>query len=391
MKVIQLINLHRFRGGADVVAKKTADLLVEHGHESILLTRDSRKLGGGFAGKARAFVSGIYSRAGRRLMRNAIREQRPDVVHVHDVYPLFSPWVLRDCARASVPVVMTCHDYRLICPSGTHLCGDSVCELCCGGREYWCVLKNCRRNLFESLAYAVRTAVARKNRLFLENVAEYITPTSFVKRKLVAAGFPEGRITTVPHSLELPAAGVDCSLNGYVAYVGRLSSEKGIETMVSAAGSTGYELRVAGDWTPMRDIVERAPKNVHFLGELNRSEVEALYRGARFLVFPSIWFETFGLVMAESMSYGVPVVASNLGAITELVEDGVTGLLFEAGNAADLAEKMRTMWEDPRLCGQMGRAGREKMMREHTEDAHYDRLMSVYERAIKGSRGEGAL
>jgi len=372
------------------VAEKATALLKKRGHESMLLTRDSRLLGDGLAGKARAFIGGIYSASGRRLVRETIRELRPDVMHIHDVYPLFSPWVLRDCARAGVPVVMTCHDYRLTCPSATHVCGGRVCELCCGGREYWCVLKNCRGNRLESLAYALRSAVARKNRLFLDNVAEFITPASFVKRKLVAAGFPEARITTVPHSLELPAAGVDCSLNGYVVYVGRLSSEKGIETMVSAARLTGYELRVAGDWTPMRDIVKRAPKNVHFLGELSRSEVEALYRGARFLVFPSIWFETFGLVMAEAMSYGVPVVASNLGAIAELVEDGVTGLLFEPGNAAHLAEKMRTMWENPRLCGQMGRAGREKMMREHTEDAHYDRLMSVYERAIKGRRGEGA-
>jgi glycosyltransferase involved in cell wall biosynthesis len=386
MKVIHLINLHRFRGGADVVAVKTAELLKTHGHEAMLLTRDSRLLGDGIAGRAQAFFGGFYSRAGRRLVRETIRAERPDVVHIHDVYPLFSPWVLRDCAQAGVPVVMTCHDFRLTCPAGTHTCGGKVCERCSKGSEFWCAIKNCRGNRFESTAYALRSFVARRLRLFLDNVTEFIAPTAFVKQKLVAAGFPADRMTTVPYSVEVAPSSVQCASNDYVAYVGRFVPEKGIDTMIEAARMTGYELRMAGDWRPMRRLAETAPKNARFLGELGAEDVTALYRGARFLVFPSIWFETFGLVMAEAMSNGVPVVASRLGVMPDVVDDGVTGLLFNPGDADDLAEKMRKMWEDPELCGRMGRAAREKVMRTYTEDAYFDGIMKVYERAIRRNR-----
>jgi len=388
MRVIQLINLHRYRGGADAVAENTARLLAERGHLSTLLTRDSRTLGGGLAGKFKAFASGLYSAEGRRLVKEAVREEKPDVVHVHDVYPLFSPWVLRDLREAGVAVVMTCHDYRLTCPAATHLCGGKTCEACLGGREYWCVLKNCRGNRAESMAYAVRSTLARNRRLFIDNIHAYITPTKFVKEKLVEAGFPEDRIAAVPNALEMPETAVDCSQNAYAAYAGRFSAEKGIETMIEAARMTGIELRLAGDFRPMRHLAEHAPSNVRFLGKLSCENLVSHYRRARFLVFPSIWYETFGLVMAEAMSHGVPVVASNIGAVPELVEDGATGLLFKPGDAGDLAGKMRVMWDTPDTCARMGRAARERVMLDCTEDAYYGQLMAVYERALQ-AKGAG--
>lgn len=387
MRVIQLINLHRYRGGADRVAEKTARLLAERGHQSSMLTRDSRDLGRGPAGKFRAFANGLYSAEGRRLVKKALRDHNPDIVHVHDVYPLFSPWVLRDLRKAGVAVVMTCHDYRLTCPAATHLCGREICQECLGGREYRCVLKNCRGSRAESAAYAMRSALARNRRLFTDNVHAYITPTNFVKLKLAEAGFPENQIAVIPNALEIPETAVDCSQNAYAAYAGRFSPEKGIETMLDAARIAPIELRIAGDFAPMPHLAENPPPNVRFLGEVSSESLTAHYRGARFLVFPSIWYETFGLVMAEAMSHGVPVVASNIGAVPELVEDGVTGLLFEPGNPADLAEKMRAMWENPETCARMGRAARNRVARECAEEAHYRRLMAVYEQAMKAKGG----
>jgi len=386
MKVMQVINQHRFRGGADVMAERTAALLTRNGHESILLSRDSRVLGRGAVGKARAFVSGMYSRAGRRFMVSSLRAHRPDLVHIHDVYPFFSPWVLRDCRREGVPVVMTCHDFRLTCPAATHLCGSAVCELCLGGHESWCVLRNCRASRWESLGYALRSAVARKWRLFLDNVTAYITPTEFVKGRLVAAGFPEQRITAVPNMIDVPESGVDPSVNQYVAYVGRITPEKGISTLLASAEMTGLRVRIAGDPSPMPELVKKAPANVEFLGPLCREDVETLYRSARFLVLPSLWFETFGLVAAEAMSHGVPVIASNMGGLPEVVDDGATGFLFEAGNPEDLANKMRVLWSDPALCRRMGQTAREKVTREYSEDTHYGRLMVVYETAIRTAK-----
>jgi glycosyltransferase involved in cell wall biosynthesis len=229
----------------------------------------------------------------------------------------------------------------------------------------------------------LRSVIARKWRLFLDNVTAYITPTEFVKRRLVAAGFPERRITAVPNMIDAPESGVDPSVNQYVAYVGRISPEKGIATLLAGAGMTGLRVRIAGDPSPMPEIAKKAPANVEFLGPLSKEDVEELYRGARFVVLPSLWFETFGLVAAEAMSHGVPVIASNMGGLTEVVDDGATGFLFEPGNAEDLANKMSVLWSNAALCRRMGRTAREKVIREYSEDAHYRRLMAVYETAIR--------
>ena len=161
-----------------------------------------------------------------------------------------------------------------------------------------------------------------------------------------------------------------------------------ISTLLASAEMTGLRVRIAGDPSPMPELVKKAPRNVEFLGALSRADVDALYRGARFLVVPSLWFETFGLVAAEAMSHGIPVIASNMGALAEVVDDGTTGLLFEPGNPEALAGKMSALWNDSALCKRMGRMAREKVIREYSEDTHYRRLMAVYEAA---TNAEGQL
>jgi glycosyltransferase involved in cell wall biosynthesis len=186
--------------------------------------------------------------------------------------------------------------------------------------------------------------------------------------------------------IDVPESGVDPSVNQYVAYVGRITPEKGISTLLASAEMTRLRVRIAGDPSPMPELVKKAPANVEFLGPLCREDVETLYRSARFLVLPSLWFETFGLVAAEAMSHGVPVIASNMGGLTEVVDDGATGFLFEPGNPEDLANKMRVLWSDPALCRRMGQTAREKVIREYNEDTHYRRLTVVYETAIRTAK-----
>jgi glycosyltransferase involved in cell wall biosynthesis len=132
----------------------------------------------------------------------------------------------------------------------------------------------------------------------------------------------------------------------------------------------------------MPEVVKGAPANVKFMGHMSRDQLVGFYRNARFLVVPSICFETFGLVIVEAMSYGLPIIASRMGGLPEIVEDGETGLLFEAGNSEELAYKMKLLWENPTLCRQMGQSGRKKVIREYNEDTYYERLMTVYDRAL---------
>ena len=384
MKIIQVHNWYRFGCGEDAVFDATTALLKRRGKRVVQFTRNSWDIEPGLAGRLRAFAQGIYSRSSAHDVAQLIEREHPDVVHVHNLYPLISPSLLVTCRRLNVPVVMTCHNYRLMCPTAFHLNNGGVCERCCGGREYWCILKNCRGNIFESVAYALRNAVAQKFRLFKDNVTFFIAPTEFLKARLVDAGFRDQHIADLPYPVPIPDSGIEAAGGQYIAYAGRISPEKGIDTLLAAAARLPeVPVRIAGDGPIRRQLFEKAPKNARSLGLLDRPQMWNFYRKARFLLVPSVWFEVSPMVILEAMSHGLPVIASRIGGLAELVEDGVTGFLFEPGNVEDLADKMKLLWENPDLCRQMGEAGREKAIREYSEDVYYKRLMAVYKKAIE--------
>jgi glycosyltransferase involved in cell wall biosynthesis len=366
----------------DVLFDSTVKILERKGVEVLCLTRDSRIRGIGFSGKFRAFTSGFYSSSAYRELRELIRNNSPDLVHVHEIFPFISPWIFNLCRHLGVPVIMRCANCRLICPTAHMTYKGCPCELCVGGREYWCVLKNCRDSLFESVAYAARNLMARKAQLYKKNVTLFEPPSEFIKHWLINDGILEDRIIVIPNMVSVPESTVDMCLGKYVAYAGRFSPEKGIEILLAAAQKTGLPLRLAGDYSTMPEIIKRAPPDAEFTGHLNQTELFEFYRNARFLIVPSTAFESFGIVAVEAMSHGLPVIASKLGGLLEIVDDGVTGFLFEPGNSEDLAVKMKLLWDAPDLCWQMGQAGREKVVREYNEDTYYNRIMACYEKAI---------
>jgi glycosyltransferase involved in cell wall biosynthesis len=361
---------------------QTAALVERHGGQAQLLTRSSREIEGTLASKAHAFWSGIYSRSAYREMERILAADRPAVVHVHNLYPLLSPSILVACRRAGVPVVMSIHNQQLTCPRADHLHRGQICERCVGGHEYHCVLRNCRQNLFESVAYALRSAVARKMRFFHDNVTLFIALSPFAKNRLAVAGFDPDRIVVLPNTVRLREQPVDPATGEYIAFAGRMSPEKGIDTLLdAAAASPDCPLRLAGSGPLMRKLAGRASSNVRLVGQLRADQMDAFYRRARFFVLPSKTFEMCPLVILEAMSNGLPVITSRIGAQSELVQDGVTGLLFDAGDSDDLARKMRQLWNDPQRCRQMGRAGYETAARNYGEDVYYQQLMSIYARA----------
>ncbi len=379
MKILHVYNRHRGGGGADDACATTIRILASRGLEVGVFARSSRDLAPGLRGEVRAFFGGIYARAAVREFARQLAEFKPDVVHVHELYPLISPWVLPRCTRAGVPAVMTCYDYRLTCPIATHFRRGALCHRCIGGREHWAVLKNCRNSLPESVAFALRSGVARKSQLFTRHVARFIALSEFSRSWLVEkAGVPEERTSLVPCGLPIPERGVeDPSRGGYVGYAGRFAPEKGVEVLLEAARRAGLPLKLAGD-APTHTAV-RPGDRISFVMTKSAGELAAFYRDARMIAVPSIWYETFGIVPVEAMSHGVPVVASRIGALRETVEDSVTGLLFEPGSAGDLAEKLARLWNDSALCRSLGAAARERARERFSEDAHFNRLVAVYQ------------
>lgn len=380
MRVCIVHNSYARPSGEEVSVQLLRDLLEGHGHDVTMLSRSSAEIERMRLGRARAFFSGIYSRSSRRAMRRLLDEQRPDVVHVNNLYPFISPWVLVECRRAGVPVVMSVRNHRLVCPNGLHLSRGELCERCLGGREYWCVLRNCESNLLKSTGYALRSAVARIWRLFLDGVTLFAVLSPFQRERLIAAGFASERIVVIPNMVG--SNGAEPLLGEYVAYVGRVSHEKGVETLVAAAAQCpDIPFKIAGSTSRMPRIASEAPANVAFLGHVEGAKLNSFYRNSRIVVLPSRCLETFGLSLAEAMSHGKPVVASRIGGVPSIVQDDVTGLLVEPGNVSELAERIRTLWARPELCRTMGQAGRARALKEYSPERYYERLMAAYEHA----------
>jgi glycosyltransferase involved in cell wall biosynthesis len=248
-----------------------------------------------------------------------------------------------------------------------------------GGSEYHCVVQNCRDNLLESVGYALRSATARRFRLFFDNTTIVIALNEFARSRLVDAGFRPQQVVVLPNTVDIPDASTDAAGGSNVVFSGRMCHEKGVDTLLAAARiATDVPVRLVGDGPIRADLESAAPPNAVFAGQLSGTGVAEEYRRARFLVVPSRWFEGCPLVIPEAMSHGLPVVASRIGGLPELVDDGVTGLLFEPGDANDLAIKMRSLWDDPSRCREMGQAGRRKALEEHSEAVYWDRLKSIY-------------
>lgn len=373
------------------MVEATTRVLTKNGHQSRLIMKSSRDLERRVLKRICAFWGGVYNVRTYYEMRRLLDKERPDIVHVHSVYPMFSPSVLVACCRGGVPVVMTVHSHNLTCPTWYHLYKGRICEDCLGGREYWCVLKNCRNNMFESSGYALRSSFARKFRLFHENVTTLIATTPFAKERLVRAGFREDQVAVIPNPTSVSKAAHGPPAGEYVGFSGRISPEKGLNVLLAAAARMPtVPFKVAGDGPAFREMKARAPRNVEFLGRLGFNELLSFYRRAQVLVVPSLCFELFGMVVVDAMALGVPVIASRIGGLPYVVEDGVTGLLFEPGNHEALVSALGQLLGDPELCLRMGKAGQQKAMQEFTEDKYFHNLMSVYQTAIRHCRNGSA-
>jgi len=381
MRILYTYNFHRGGNGSLNATAATIGLVRASGHEVREFTRDSKALLKNIWGRLTAGTHAFYAPEAVRAFTETLDEFRPDVVHAWDVFPLISPWVFRECARRKIAVVMTADDYFLTCPVRNHFRDGAVCTKCLGGHEYWATLHNCRGNLAESVTLSAYSAMLRVLRLQRDYVTRLVVSSEFTRDWMAShSGFDRSRIDLVTHFVEIPDEPADPGLGSYVAFGGRFVPEKGIDTFLEASEICGLPFRLSRNEAFFTNV--DLPPNADVVVTSGREDLQDFYRGARIMVSPSIWFETFGLVGAEAMSLGIPLIGSDLGAIRNLIDDGVDGFIFETGNARDLADKVRTIWDDVELCRRMGRAARAKALRLWTSDRHLEGLIETYGRAI---------
>ena len=385
MKIVQVYNQQRSTfGGEESVIDTVRHVLERNGHSTVLLMRSSRGLERSLFRKMRIAVTGVYNRSAYIEMQHFLNDEQPDIVHVHSVYPNWSPSILVACQSKNIPVVFHVHCHILTCPNWYHLRNGKLCNRCFAGKEQWCLLTNCRNSIAESTAYALRSLVARKARLFQKNVSLFVAVSDFLRQRLITAGYSAAQIEVLHNAV--------CCTNGsalesvgpsgeYFGYAGRLSIEKGVDTLIEAARICGLPVRIAGEGPELDRLRAIAPSNVTFLGRLPRRDIQTFYQQSRGIVVPSRCYEAFCLSAAEAMIEGRPVIASRIGALPELIQNNLTGVLVEAGNVRQLADSMLLLWRDERLRSKLGKSAKTWAETHWGEDIFYRRLIGIYERA----------
>jgi len=285
------------------------------------------------------------------------------------------------CRRRKIPVVMTADDYFLTCPARNHFREGKICTKCLGGHEYFAVVHNCRETMAESLTLSAYTTMLRGMGLVTKNLTRLIVSSQFTRKWMEEhSGIDASRIDQVTHFVDIPETPADPTEGKYVAFGARFVPEKGIDTFLEASRICHLPFRLSRNQKFFVNV--DLPPDAEVVVTTGKKDLQEFYRGARMLVMPNKWFETFGLVGAESMSHGIPVIGSNLGSTANLIEDGVDGLLFEAGNAQDLADKVTRLWNDTELCRRLGQNAREKAIRLWNSERHVQGLIETYNKAI---------
>ncbi len=375
-KILLAYNYHRHGGGSDAVADRTVELLNKKGHEVQTFIRSSKELTG-IKGKIHAFSASLYPAKTIKEFEKVLDSFEPHVVNVHEIYPLISPWIFKKVKERNIRLVMTCHDYRLSCPVATHFRDDKICFDCVNGKEINCILNNCADNYFKSISYSVRNMIADRFKLFNEYVDLFVTPSnSTIEILQQNTGIKEERFYAVGN----PIPNMNVSYSGYehgeyIAYAGRFGKEKGFDFLVDVMKDLKLPLRAAGDQSEYFKKNKELPENLKFTGFLNRKEISEFYKNARVLVVPSLWHETFGLIVAEALQCGTPVIISNYGALSEVAGPG--GLVFEAGNKSSLKTAILKLWNDKEKCEEMVNHGQEHILR-YTDDIYIEKLLSAF-------------
>jgi glycosyltransferase involved in cell wall biosynthesis len=392
MKVLSIHNSHRFgsSSGDDIVFKKEIELLKTRGHDVFCYNPSNDAFDDkGTWGKFLIALQIPWSVSSARCIREIVRRKRPDVAHVHNFFPLISPSVYHVLQSEGVPIVQTLHDFRFLCVMAFFMRDGRICEECQGGSVFRSIRYACfKDSRTQTIPVAFMLKLHQALGTFKEKISAFICLTESQRKMYKAAGFRSERLFRKPHFIEAAVSETGSKKGDCVVFIGRLGEEKGIGTLIDAWRALPViPLKVVGDGPDAhgfrRYIKAYGPNNVEFLGHRSHGECMGILARARFLIMPSICYETFGLVMVEAFSRGRPVIASRLGAMADIVVHGKTGLLFKPGDAADLAQKVSELWNDPSRCEAMGRAARREYEGKYTPESNYEMLMSIYRDVIE--------
>lgn len=400
MRILQVNKYHYLKSGTERYMFNLTRLLESKGHTiaffSVTHPRnqqtpfasyfvpniDYRSLG--LLGQTRAALRAIWYPLAARQIGRLLDEFQPDIVHLHNIYHQISPSILSVIGQHNIPIVQTLHDYKLICPNYQLRTQGRTCQLCQDGRYCHAVENRCLHgSLAWSAVAALEMTLHKHLQVYERHVSNFIAPSRFLLERAAAFGVPEQQMVHIPYFLfanEWKSALAE--QGGYAIFLGRLSEEKGLSTLLAATRQVDVPLLVVGEG-PVRPTLEAIVArdkltHVRLTGYLTGPPLAQVVTGARFTIVPSEWYENNPNVVLESFAQGKPVVATAIGGIPEVVEDGADGLLVPPGDVSALANALRWLWDRPQLATEMGRAGRAKVKEQYNAPLHYQRIMALY-------------
>jgi glycosyltransferase involved in cell wall biosynthesis len=398
LKILLVHNFYQRRGGEDVVFEAERRMLEHAGDGVVSYTRHNDEIDAyALPRRTDLALRTVWAWDSHRELLELLKRESPDVAHFTNTFPLISPSAYDACDAAGVAVVQSLHNYRLVCPAATLWRDGHPCEECIDHGLTRSVRHGCYRGSRAATSVlAGMLAIHRLRKTWSTRVDRYIALTGFARERLIAGGLPADRIVVKPNFVdpdpraELPVAtSAAASAAPTVLFAGRLEPEKGVYTLLDAWQQLAdpIPLRIAGEGSlldALRDRIAReAIPGVELLGVLSRDRLLEELSRARLLVFPSEWYEGMPMILLEAMACGVPAVASRLGGMPEMIDEGRIGRLFHPGNAGDLAAKVSALWSDPEQSLRLGAAARAEFETRYTRDANYAPLIAIYREAIE--------
>ena len=396
MKVLLIHNFYQTSSpsGEDMVFRNEVELLKKNGIDVITYEKNNDDIATA-ADKFRTAFATLWSRQTYKELGTLLKREKPDIAHFHNIWYLISPSAYYACKDAGVYVVQTLHNFRFFCINGLFMRKGRVCEECIGRAPWKGVTYGCYRNsALYSFPLGFTDAVHRVFGTLRNRVDAFITMTEFGKKKFTECGLPAEKMHVKPNFLREPSE-PHYSHDGYAIYLGRISAEKGPGILINAVNIMRLRLmnrlhvKIVGDGPLKNDLEDMLKaggiRDIEFTGRKPYQECMRLLQDTRFLILPSLCYENFPVVIIEAYASGKPVIASRVGAMAELVEEGKTGLLFEPGNPEDLADKMQGMVENEDACIEMGKNARKVFEEKYTAENNYEILMKIYNKLLAHS------
>lgn len=381
MRICVVHNRYQQAGGEDSVFENEVELLRASGAEvsTIDVTNNDIK---GVRALAAAF-SATYSRSGHELMAREIDRFQPDLVHVHNFFPLLSPAIFDACADAGVASVWTLHNYRVACANGLLFRADEPCEVCLGQSPLPAIKHRCYRgSLPASTSIAASIAWHNAAGTWRDKVDRFIALTPFAREIFVQAGLPRSKIAVKANCVQDPGQAIGQAERSGAIYVGRLSQEKGVRTMVDAWAKLHIPLTIFGEGPLEAELRAMAGAKVHFAGFQDRATILDALSRAQAIIVPSIWYENFPMTVVEANACGTPVIASRIGALESIVAEGRSGFLFTPGDSSDLGRVVSEAFAHPSRLQQMGRRARLDYEERSSPATNLQALLEIYRQAI---------